>query len=742
LPLDKETPMPRLTTLACLTLAFAARSVPALEVYGVAPIAKLTRDAAPSEEWTKGKMDLDCARNEWEAFQVVVRSPEAASDLAIRLTDLLGPAGATIPATGVRLYKVEWVDVNAPYEPDKPSEKPNFRPDPLPPIDPAKDRFSVEPRQNLVFWLSMSVPETARPGAYTGEVRVLQGNAPAASLTVRLRVRSFALPKRPILQSMIGFSEGNIYKAHGCKTPEEKEKIIRLYFDEYIRARLSPFLYAPGTMAFNPLPGGAIRWEFTLGADGHPTGEATLDFTGFDREGEQYLDERDAFSSFNTAPYIWGRREADGKQQIVLGFADSKGTAVERLNPDGSVNPVFDQLVVSVFRGIAEHLAAKGWLDRAVYYVTDEPSDDDTPALMQICQLVREADPRLRTALTYDPANRPRLAELVADGRSLISVWVPYCTMYREDVAAEQRAKGAEYWLYDVSTNCLIPHSGQQNRGMFWTVWQRNANGYLYYLSTWWGRDATPWERPSFMLPEFTYQYRQGDGYFFYPPLKTYDPPTPILDHVVPTLRWELMREGAEDYDYLRMLEGLVAQAEKRKLPAADRGRKALDAAHSLAETLTGASTSYGIRDLTFQATEGWTFGLEEGWLHHQAGKRSDLATEVKTTLPDGRYELVLNVYDDADYNGKPYSHFLIDGRPCATSASGAKGAENVSGGAVEVRGGACKFTISSTDDGFGVIVYRVGLKRLVGETSGGLYAVRARVADAIEALQAALSKQ
>jgi hypothetical protein len=58
------------------------------------------------------------------------------------------------------------------------------------------------------------------------------------------------------------------------------------------------------------------------------------------------------------------------------------------------------------------------------------------------------------------------------------------------------------------------------------------------------------------------------------------------------------------------------------------------------------------------------------------------------------------------------------------------------------VRGGACKFTISSTDDGFGVIVYRVGLKRLVGETSGGLYAVRAQVADAIEALQTALSKQ
>jgi len=730
------------STVAFAGLSALCGAAPAFEAYGVPPLYKITPDAAPSGEWLKGRIDLDCARNESEAFQVVVRASEAASDVALDVAELGGPDGATIPAAGVRVYKVEWVDINAPYEPDKPSEKPNLRPDPLLPVNSARDRFAVEAGRNLIFWVAVAVPDDARPGTYRGEVRVMQGDSPAASVAVRLRVRRFALPKRPILQSMISFSDGNIYKAHGCKTPEEKEKVIRLYLEEYIRARLSPFLYAPGTMAFNPLPDGAIKWEFALGADGKPTGEATLDFAGFDREGAYYLDQRDAFSAFNIAPYLWTRREVEGKQEVILRFADSKGTAVERRNPGGSVNPVFDQLVVNVFRGIAEHLAAKGWLDRAVYYVTDEPSDDDAPALKQICELIRQADPRLRTALTYDPANRPRLAELAEDGRSLISVWVPYCTMYREDVAAEQRAKGAEYWLYDVSTNCLISHSGQQNRAMFWTVWQRNANGYLYYLSTWWGREMTPWDRPNFMLPEFTYKYRQGDGYFFYPPLKTYDPPTPILDHVVPTIRWELMREGAEDYDYLRMLEGLVARAEERKLPAADRGRKALEAAHNLAESLSGAATSYGIRDLTFEATEGWTFGLEEGWLHHQAGKRSDLPIEVKTALPDGRYELVLNVYDDTDYNGKPYSHFLVDGRPYATAGSGAKGAENVPAGAVEVRDGACRFTLSSTDDGFGVIVYRVGLKRLVDETTGGLYAVRAQVADAIEALQTALSKQ
>jgi len=125
---------------------------------------------------------------------------------------------------------------------------------------------------------------------------------------VKLIVHGFTLPRRPTLQSMIGFSAGNIYKAHGAGTPEEKEQAVRLYFDEYIRARLSPFLYAPQTIAFNPLPGGSIQWEFAKDAEGKLTGEASVDFTVFDREGETYFNQREAFSAFNFAPYLWARR--------------------------------------------------------------------------------------------------------------------------------------------------------------------------------------------------------------------------------------------------------------------------------------------------------------------------------------------------------------------------------------------------------------------------------------------------
>ena len=718
----------------------AAAQTP-LKAYGVTAIEKVTQNQEPATDWRAGRIAIECARNESESFQVVVRASRPMDNLSVGLENLRTAEGAVLPARFISLRKVEWVDVNAPFDPAEPSTKPNFLPDPLPPVDTAKDRFAVEPGKNLVFWLTVTVLEDAHAGIYRSRVRLLRGNETVATIAVELRVRGFTLPNPPILQSMVGLSASNIYKAHGCKTREDKERIIRVYFDEYIRARLSPFLYAPGTMAFSPLPDSAIKWEFLKGPDGKPTGEAKLDFTGFDREGERYFNQRRAFSAFNFAPYLWTRRDKRDKAQgTVLHFADGKGAVVERRNPDGSINPVFDRLVMGVFRQIATHLAEKGWLDRAIYYVTDEPPESDMEALKEICLLIRQADPRIRTAMTYDPANRPKLAELAQDGKSLISVWIPYCTLYREDVAAAERKKSADYWLYDVKDFCLISHTGLLNRAMFWDVWRRDAGGYLYYLSTYWGQTTTPWERPNFLLPGVAYKYRHGDGYFFYPPLRHGEPDGPLLDRVVPTIRWELMREGAEDYDYLRMLERLVVAASRKNPPAANKGRLALAQARNFANIAAGTLNNYTIQMLQLEKAEGWSWSATESWLIHRGGKPSKLKVTIKTGMKDGLYDLSLRVYDDRDHHGRIFSRFAVNDKPCASPGTDVKGPVAVEVGSVTVRDGVCSFELSSSPEDYGVIVYGVGLREIVKAKSRSIYAVRHDVADAIELLQATLA--
>ena len=57
----------------------------------------------------------------------------------------------------------------------------------------------------------------------------------------------------------------------------------------------------------------------------------------------------------------------------------------------------------------------------------------------------------------------------------------------------------------------------------------------------------------------------------------------------------------------------------------------------------------------------------------------------------------------------------------------------------VTVRNGQCGFVLSSVADKFGVIVYQVGLLPVTRGERADLYTVRAKIADAIERLQAAL---
>lgn len=703
----------------------------ALEVYGVPALEKITEGQMPSADWQHERMNIECARNEAEAFQVVVRSAVAAGEVALVIDDLRSEEGAVLPASSLRLHKVEWVDVNAPFDPAVSSAHPSFQPDPLPLVDAVKDRFTIEPKKNLVFWLTVTTTLDTRSGNYHGRVRVRPLNGPEAVLDLQLRVRAFALPDPPILQSLVGLSASAIYQAHGCTTRADQERIIRAYLDEYIRARLSPFLYAPGTAAFNPLPDAAIRWEFAKDDKGSLTGEARLDFTGFDREASRYLDQRRAFSAFNFAPYLWNR----SGDSVELRFTDAKGMAVPQRTADGSINPVFEQLVVSVFRQIAAHLAEKGWLDRAIYYVTDEPRESDVDALKVICQFVRRADSRIRTALTYDPANRPRLAELVEDGRSLISVWIPKCMLYREDIATAQRAKGADYWLYDVKEHCLISQPGLMNRSMFWDVWRRNASGYLYYLSTLWPKNGSPWSRPNSQVPG--YEYRHGDGYFFYPPLRKGSPDQPVLDRIVPSVRWELMREGAEDYDWLRMLERLMDTADKRKLAAAAAGRTALAKARDFADHAPGIGASYTSQMLQLEKTAGWSWSTSsESWLTYDGRKPATLKVTLKTELSDGLCDLSLRVFHDPS---RRYSHFLINGRAFTSPETEVNGPVVVQAGQVSVRDGSCSFELSSSPENGGVIVFGVGLSPAPGAKATTLYSVRHEVAMAIELLQSAL---
>jgi len=159
-------------------------------------------------------IELRAARNEFEAFQVVVtaKSPLSAVTLSAPKLTLDGSSIA-IPASEIRLYREQNIYSTSPSNPEGAG---GWWPDALVPVredGPAvfqngtawiegvsmgetRNAFpaSVSARNNLVVFVDVHVPPNQPPGRYTGTVTATNGTKPLGSVGVVLQVRDFTLP--------------------------------------------------------------------------------------------------------------------------------------------------------------------------------------------------------------------------------------------------------------------------------------------------------------------------------------------------------------------------------------------------------------------------------------------------------------------------------------------------------------------------------------------------------------------
>jgi hypothetical protein len=83
-----------------------------------------------------------------------------------------------------------------------------------------------------------------------------------------------------------------------------------------------------------------------------------------------------------------------------------------------------------------------------------------------------------------------------------------------------------------------------------------------------------------------------GDGRFIYPPLAAADAHSadPVLNGPVDSIRWEMLRDGIEDYEYMVILEKLL-KAKKDKLTTIQHQKYA--AFLEVPETITKNMTNF-----------------------------------------------------------------------------------------------------------------------------------------------------
>ena len=292
-----------------------------------------------------------------------------------------------------------------------------------------------------------------------------------------------------------------------------------------------------------------------------------FDFSAWDRAMERAIDHFKFNSYRQSIPGLGGGTFHARHKPSLLGFSED--------------TYIYEAIFNSYCGQLQEHLRRKGWLDEAFVYWFDEPAPKDYEFVNNGFAKLKAAAPDIDRMLT----------EQVEPG--LIggpNIWCPVTHHYDHQAAESRRAHGEIFWWYVCTgpkapyCTLFIDHPGTELRLWLWQTWKYNVKGILVWQTNYWTSSAAypdsanpqnPYEDPmgwrsGYSTPKGEKRpWGNGDGRFIYPPLAAADanPAAPVLDGPVDSIRWEMLRDGIEDYEYFAVLQRLLRQKHAEMSP-------------------------------------------------------------------------------------------------------------------------------------------------------------------------------
>jgi len=488
--------------------------------------------------WTIGSLDrvdpirssgssqavrLSAARNEYEAFQLAVRTdgqPVTIRD--IRVTDLATEGGQKIAASNITRYREHLVYVRRP-SPKSPAP-PGLYPDALipfvSPIDGAVPTVwsetnkkgakytavpqAISPGFTETFWIEVYVPSNTAPGDYRGEIRILFLGSPPVSIPLSLHVWGLTLPDVPTVRSHFGGMH-RVAASHGVKPSSPEFRAI----EERYLAAMADHRITPAVPSY-------------LLPVGRPDGSIDT-----------------SKSHAGLAEFI--RRYRVNAIQVPLGFVG---------DPTGKDRDIAAKHLAAMQAYLAEH----GWLDGAYVYILDEPNTKEAyEEVRRRASLVHQAAPKLRVLCTEQTRSS---TSNWGDLNGAVDIWVPLWPLHDEPTAQQRLAKGDRLWSYTALCQqgekylfWQLDYPPLNYRVWAWINFRYQITGLLYWTAVYWGHVKDPWlDQPSFRLAY------NGEGMLVYPGNDA------GFDGPVVSMRLKQIREGMEDYEYLNLLARKAGQ--------------------------------------------------------------------------------------------------------------------------------------------------------------------------------------
>jgi hypothetical protein len=506
--------------------------------------------ASFGRDLAKRKIQVEACQNEHVVIQLGVRSPIAIEHISVRASDLVSSDGARLPASIVRARYpgLMPVDENAQYTPDPLWEAASV---------------SLRPHQSQGIWIDLKVPKAARAGKYTGAVEIIRDGSRGDTIEVSLEVLPIVLPDPADFHCYLNILVDPASVARLQHLPlwgEQHWRRLERYVENLAghgQKTVTAFIVDDpwaGDTGFAVR--GLVEWKFA--GEWKQGGKLAYDFSAFDRWVSMCLK-----AGIRDHIEAWSPLVQPGSDHSLLLYTDSHTGQQRKLRLEAG-SPDYKAVWGDFAREFQEHLRQKGWLDKT-YLAFDEISSE---VLDRVVPFFHEVAPGLKLMISGGDEKGRHMAE----SREMAF----YYGYYSPGAPAElpnipERRKAGKRTLLYTAVNPWYPNTflfsdPLESRYLAWIVWKWDFDGYIRWAWNFWPEAL--WEQPFYKWPS-------GDMFFVYPG----------PDGPVDSIRWEMLREGLEDFEGLwlarRALDGLRAAGRQEEMVA--RGDQQLARAVSLA---------------------------------------------------------------------------------------------------------------------------------------------------------------
>jgi hypothetical protein len=494
-------------------------------------------------------------RNEQQSFQIAIASRKELTGVTVKVTDLLSESGNKLNAGNIRIRYVRYVPVQRARSEfiwtARPEEvygkevsgfgAPDVVGDPL--VD--MPEVNVPAYRAQPIWFTLEIPKSAAPGTYQGKlvVHTDQYEEFAINLSVNVLQQTIPSPKEYGFFLDLWFNPHAVAVVNGLEPwSEEHWKQLEPYLKDLasrgaktVTATIVPYPWAIGWLNGSRRSQTCIGYPSMVNWLRDASGNWCFDYSIFDRFVETCfrhgIDRRiDAFSL--TA------FEQKGKACEIV-FRHKENNRLDTLRYQG-MDTEYETIWSCFLRDFENHVKQKGWLDKTYLSFDEAPQE----VIESILDIVGNSAPAF---LNQFSIAGKKDTESLARSFSLFYSHLPESEKMPEKdeistILEKRRNDAGKTTTFYLCGDPAHPNSfafspAVESRMIPWLAACYNLDGYLRWAYNSWS-DKDPYKNPVF-------NFIQGDDYSVYPG----------KNGPVSSIRWELLKEGIEDFELLNSVD-------------------------------------------------------------------------------------------------------------------------------------------------------------------------------------------